>query len=127
MSASGFCLTCITQLICDIFVGTIKVWVPSAGAAGLDAALHSIFTHCFSTQHPPLSKLLQQANHWHWLHLLSILATKKRCSRTDATSMYHHSFPSKDICNLVVPVPDTVPSHALLCCPIFHNTTFFQG
>ena len=36
-------------------------------------------------------------------------------------------FSSKDNSNLVVPVSDTVPSHALLCCPIFHNSTFFQG
>lgn len=37
------------------------------------------------------------------------------------------NFLSKDSGNLVVPVPDTVPNHGLLSCPIFHNTTFFQG
>lgn len=36
-------------------------------------------------------------------------------------------FLPKDSGNLVVPVPDTVPNHALLCRPIFHNNTFFQG
>lgn len=45
----------------------------------------------------------------------------------ECTAQLSRNFLSKDSGNLVVAVPDTEPSRAPLCCPIFHNTTFFQG
>lgn len=44
----------------------------------------------------------------------------------ECTALPSLNFLSKGSGNLVS-VPGTVPSHALLCCPIFHNNAFFQG
>lgn len=47
--------------------------------------------------------------------------------QSEHTAHPRHNIQVKDNGNLALPISEAFPSYVLLCCPIFHNNTFFQG